>query len=102
METRFSQPCGNKNHQSESGQNAEEGTGTPESQSMGKAGGHPKYLALAGAMVPVLRLYIQSRGCRRVLAVPLSRTIVRKPFANLFVRHATAQLSIYVLTDVPR
>lgn len=30
---------------------------------MGKAGCHPKYLALAGAMVPVLSLYIQSRGC---------------------------------------
>jgi hypothetical protein len=51
MKTGLSQPSRYEDHRGERSENPKEGACTPKGKSGGKAGGHPKYLALDVAMV---------------------------------------------------
>jgi hypothetical protein len=51
MKAGLSQPSRYQDHRGERGENSKEGACAPKGKSGGKAGGHPKYLALAAAMV---------------------------------------------------
>jgi hypothetical protein len=60
MKTSLPQTSRYEDHGGECGENPQEGACAPKGKSGGKAGGHPKYLALAAAMVlpeshPILR-----------------------------------------------